>query len=58
MEKLIEIGQWLVVFGPELLAAIAAVLTGVIGVALLIPGDEPETTLKKVVGWLEKFSRK
>lgn len=40
------------------LAAIIAVLTGVIAVAALIPGPEPERTLQKVVDFLSKFSRK
>jgi len=40
------------------LGALVALLTAVIAVASLIPGDEPETTLRKVVDFLSKFSRK
>ena len=58
MEQVIAAGQWLVVFGPELVTAIVAVLTGIIGIAMLIPGEEPEKTLKAVADWLSKFSRK
>lgn len=58
MEQVIAAGQWLVVFGPEVVAAIVAMLTGVIGIALLIPGEEPEKTLKAVADWLAQFSRK
>jgi len=38
--------------------ALVALLTAVIAVASLIPGDEPENTLQKVVDFLSKFSRK
>jgi len=38
--------------------ALVALLTAVIAVASLIPGDEPEATLQKVVDFLSKFSRK
>jgi len=38
--------------------ALVALLSAVIAVASLIPGDEPENTLQKVVDFLSKFSRK
>jgi hypothetical protein len=38
--------------------AATALLTAVIAVASLIPGDEPEATLTKIVSFLSKFSRK
>ena len=40
------------------LGALVALLSAVIAVASLIPGDEPEATLTKVVSFLSKFSRK
>lgn len=40
------------------LGALVALLSAVIAVASLIPGDEPEATLRKVVDFLSKFSRK
>ena len=40
------------------LGALVALLSAVIAVASLIPGDEPENTLQKVVDFLSKFSRK
>lgn len=40
------------------LGAIMALLGAVIAIAQLIPGDEPENTLQKVVDFLAKFSRK
>ena len=38
--------------------ALVALLSAVIAIASLIPGDEPEATLTKVVSFLSKFSRK
>ena len=40
------------------LGALVALLSAVIAIASLVPGDEPETTLSKVVDFLSKFSRK
>jgi hypothetical protein len=38
--------------------ALVALISAVIAVASLIPGDEPENTLQKIVDFLSKFSRK
>jgi len=38
--------------------ALVALLSAVVAVASLIPGDEPEATLTKIVTLLSKFSRK
>jgi len=38
--------------------ALVALLSAVIAVASLIPGDEPENSLQKIVNFLSKFSRK
>ena len=38
--------------------ALVALLTAVIAVASLIPGDEPEATLTKIVSFLGRFSKK
>jgi len=40
------------------LGAITALLGAVIAVAQLIPGDEPENSLQKVVDFISRFSRK
>jgi len=40
------------------LGALVALLSAVIAIASLIPGDEPEATLTKVVSFLSRFSRK
>jgi hypothetical protein len=40
------------------LGAITALLGAVIAIAQLIPGEEPERSLQKVVDFLAKFSKK
>ncbi len=58
MEKVLEIISWVVKFGPEIVSGVIGVLSGVIAIALIIPGDQPEKALKGVVSFLEKFSAK
>ena len=58
MNAVIEAVKWLVVHGPEIVSAIVGVLTALIAVFLLIPGEQPEATLKKIVAWIEQFSAK
>lgn len=43
---------------PAYLNAVVAVLTAVIALCMLIPGEQPEKALKKVVEVIEKLSRK
>ena len=40
------------------IVAINALLIAIIGIALLIPGPEPERTIQKLVDFLTKFSKK
>ena len=58
METLIKVGTWIVGNYQAVLSGIVMVLTGVIAISLLIPGDQPEKLLQKVVDFLTKFSRK
>lgn len=58
MEKLIVAGQWLVAHGPDVVSGVMGLLSGVIAISLLIPGEQPEKALKSVVEFLAKFSRK
>lgn len=41
-----------------LLAAAIMILTGIITISLVIPGDQPEKALQGVVDFLSKFSKK
>lgn len=51
MEELIaQIGTWI--------GAVTVLLTAVIGICQLIPGEQPEKTLQKIVDIVTKFSTK
>jgi hypothetical protein len=54
MDKLAEIVQQL----PAYVAAVVGILTALIGLFMLIPGDQPEKALQGVVDFIEKFSKK
>jgi hypothetical protein len=58
MDKVLVAGQWLVAHGPEIVSAIMALLSGVIAISMLIPGEQPEKALQGVVEFLKKFSKK
>ena len=58
MEKLVNSAVWLNEHGAEVVSAVIAMLSGLIAVFMLIPGDEPEATLQKIVDFLSKFSKK
>lgn len=58
MEKILQISKLVALHGPEVLAAVIAILSGVIAISLLIPGEQPEKALKAIVGLLEKISVK
>lgn len=56
MENLIHLVQNVDLFAW--IGAITALLTAVIAIAQLVPGDEPENTLQKIVDFLARFSKK
>jgi len=58
MEKVLEIVKMVVQFGPEIVSGVVAILSGVIAIAMIVPGEQPEKALKGVVAFLEKFSKK
>jgi hypothetical protein len=58
MEALVKAGEWMLMFGPDVISAVVLLLSGVAGIAMLIPGDEPEKSIKAVADWLAQFSRK
>lgn len=53
-----ELITWFVTQGPAILTAVIAVLSALIALCLLIPGEQPEKALKSIVDFLTKFSRK
>lgn len=50
--------SWLLANYQQLLTGVIAVLSAVIAVALILPGDQPEKLLQGWVDFLSKFSRK
>ena len=58
MEQIINALHLVVQYGPDVLSAVVAILSGVIGIALLIPGEQPEKALQGIVDFLSKFSKK
>jgi hypothetical protein len=42
----------------EVVGMVSLVLTGLIGIALLIPGEQPEKALQSVLDFIKKFSKK
>lgn len=54
----IEIIKDVIVKAPQYLGAVSAVLTALIGLFMLIPSDQPEKSLQKVVDFISKFSKK
>ena len=53
-----EIVGWVIAHYMEVISAVVALLSGVVAVALIIPGDEPEKSLGKVLEVLKKISKK
>lgn len=58
MEKVISVIKEIIEKGPDYVAAIAAVMTAMIAFFMMIPGDQPEKALQKIVDFISKFSRK
>lgn len=58
MEKIVEVAKWCVANWQNALAAVNMVVLGLVGIFMLIPGDQPEKSLKAVADFLAKFSKK
>lgn len=50
--------DWLLANWQNVLAALNALLLGVIAICVMIPGEQPEKFLQGVVDFIAKFSRK
>ena len=53
-----EVLNYIVQNGQTLIDGSLLVLGGLIVIAMVIPGDQPEKALQSVVEFLKKFSRK
>lgn len=58
MESVMAVLGWCMAHYAEVIAAVVAILSGVIGICLLIPGEQPEKALQSVVDVLAKISKK
>jgi len=58
MERVLEIVNWIFANGPHFISALVAVLSALVALFLLIPGDQPEKALKGIADFLAKFSKK
>lgn len=56
--EIMQLLQLIMEKGPAILGAITALLSGIIAVCLLIPGEQPEKALQAIVDLLAKLSRK
>lgn len=54
MEQIVQILQQ----APVYIAALIGVLTALIGLFMLVPGEQPEKAMQSVVDFLAKFSKK
>jgi len=44
--------------GQEIISHVVVILTAMIAIAMIIPGDQPEKALQKVLDIIKKFSKK
>lgn len=58
MDKLIAGAKFIYEHYQEILGSLSALLLAFIGVFSMIPGDQPEKTLQKIVDFIAKFSKK
>ena len=58
MQVVYDIINWIVVNGPAFISAAVGVLTALIVLFALIPGEQPEKFLQGVVDWIKKYSAK
>lgn len=58
MQVLLDAVAFITAHYQEIITAVVGVLTGVIGISMIIPGDQPEKFLKGIVDFISKFSAK
>jgi len=50
--------KWISENGVATVAVTVALINAIIGIAMMIPGDQPEKFLQSVVDFIGKFSKK
>lgn len=58
MAQIMPIVQWCLAHWVDVLHAVSALCGGLIAIFVLIPGDQPEATLQKIVDLIAKISVK
>lgn len=58
MAKLMEVVQWIMAHGLEIVASVQALLMALIALFMLIPGEQPEKALRSIVELIARLSRK
>lgn len=58
MQGVIDFFVFILANYEVIITAIVAILTAAIAVALIVPGEQPEKTLHKIVDVIAKFSKK
>lgn len=58
MATVMNIINWLIGHYQVIIASVIALLTALIAVFLMIPGEQPEKAMQGIVDFLTKFSKK
>lgn len=58
MEGVVKFFSYVAANWDGILGAVTALISAVIGISLLIPGEQPEKFLQSIVDFLAKFSKK
>lgn len=58
MQSVIDIFNFIAANYQAILAGIMAVLTGLIAIFMIIPGEQPEKALQSALDFITKFSSK
>lgn len=58
MKTFMDIIGWIGGHWQELIGGVVALMGSLVAIFMLIPGDQPEKTLQKIVDFLAKFSKK
>jgi hypothetical protein len=58
MQVFLDVVQWVLANYQAVISALVAVFAALAALFLLIPGEQPEKTLQKIVDFLTKFSKK
>jgi len=58
MEAIYELIAFVPTNGPMILTNVIVILSAIIAIALVIPGEQPEKFLQRVLDFLKKWSKK